>query len=210
MSTPLVPEVVPETDANSASLRVYTQERGGGYGHSPGPPLGFSPRPHYDSHFVCSPCMSTPHFLTWRHPWSHTLYTGSKLFLLHLLIFAMEVGKQRQGYQCCCSEEENGTFLHCFYSCNDDGDFADITRRVKIAAVCTVRILSKPRFSSRHPSKNSPERGLSLTEVISWPWPWPRMTLKVIQSWMSHRRLTSYQVSLRSDEVDFLANFEVT
>jgi len=127
---------------------VYTQARGGGYGYSPGPPLGFRPRPHYDSRSVCSPCMSTPHFLTWRHPWSHTLYTGSKLFLLHLLIFAMEVGKQRQGYQCCCSEEENGTFLHCFYSCNDDGDFADITRRVKIAAVCTVRsyqILGSPQ-----------------------------------------------------------------
>ena len=39
---------------------------------------------------------------------------------------------------------------------------------------------------------------------------WPRMTLKVISSWMFHRPLTSYQVSLRSDEVDFLAKFEVT
>ena len=38
------------------------------------------------------------------------------------------------------------------------------------------------------------------------------LTLKVISSWMSHRPLTSYQVSLRSDEkifVDFSATFEV-
>ena len=41
------------------------------------------------------------------------------------------------------------------------------------------------------------------TEVISWPWPWPRMTLKVISSWMSDWLLTSHQVSLRSDKVDF-------
>jgi len=34
--------------------------------------------------------------------------------------------------------------------------------------------------------------------------------LEVISSWMSHRPLTSYQVSLKSDKVDFLANFEVT
>ena len=35
------------------------------------------------------------------------------------------------------------------------------------------------------------------TGVISWPWPWPRMTFKVISSWMSHRPLTSWQ-SLKS------------
>jgi len=48
------------------------------------------------------------------------------------------------------------------------------------------------------------------TEVISSPWPWPRMTLKVISSWMSHRPLTSHLVSLRSDEVDFLARDSIT
>ena len=48
------------------------------------------------------------------------------------------------------------------------------------------------------------------TEIISCPWPWPRITLKVILSWMSHRPLTLYKVSLRSTEVDFLAKFEVT
>jgi len=53
-------------------------------------------------------------------------------------------------------------------------------------------------------SKNSPDRGL-----ISSPWPWPQMTLKVISSWMTHRPLTPYQVSLRSDDVDFLAKFDV-
>ena len=52
-------------------------------------------------------------------------------------------------------------------------------------------------------NKYSPDR----TEVISWPWPWSQMTLKVILSWMSHRPLTSYPVSLRSDEKKFLSIF---
>jgi len=43
------------------------------------------------------------------------------------------------------------------------------------------------------------------TEVISWPW--PHMTLKVMSPWMSHRPLTSYQVSLRSDEKTFCRFF---
>jgi len=53
--------------------------------------------------------------------------------------------------------------------------------------------------------KNSPERELRSSPDLDPDFGWPCKSL-----WMSHRPLTSYQVSLRLDEVDFLANFEVT
>jgi len=71
MSTPLLPEDVPEIDANPVSFYLG----GGGWcititcRGSALDPTQTGPDPIIGSHSVRSPYVSTPHFLTWRRPW---------------------------------------------------------------------------------------------------------------------------------------------
>jgi len=57
MSTPLLPEVVPEIDTNPVSF--YSE--GGGWGSAPGPCWGSIPDPIIGSRSAHSPCVSTDH-----------------------------------------------------------------------------------------------------------------------------------------------------
>jgi len=61
MSTPLLPEVVPEIDANLVGFYSGEGRLGGrSWGSASGPVIG--------SGTARSPCVSAPHFLTWRRP----------------------------------------------------------------------------------------------------------------------------------------------
>ena len=69
MSTALLPEVVPEIDANPVS---FSREEGGWASVMvlSWTPLGVPAQTLViRSRSACSPCVSTPHFLTWRRSW---------------------------------------------------------------------------------------------------------------------------------------------